>query len=221
MRPALRALSFLMPGKAKGFRVRELADAKAWLAAEYGAGVTPDEPRRAGGSRTGSGRRLAVLLAMAMFVLVVDTSLMNVSIAKVVEDLDTTVSGVQGAIALEALGVGRVHPDREQGRRPHRAQAGLRPRAARLRARRPGDGALPGPHGDHRVLGHHRRARRVAAAARDAVADPRQLPGRGPEEGLRAGGRRGGDRRGRRAAGRRLPDDLPVVARRDSCWRSW
>src|SRR5689334_2294358 len=40
---------------------------------------------------------------MAMFVLVVDTSLMNVSIASVVEDLDTTVSGVQGAIALEAL----------------------------------------------------------------------------------------------------------------------
>src|SRR5215207_9864575 len=40
---------------------------------------------------------------MAMFVLVVDTSLMNVSISKVVEDLDTTVSGVQSAIALEAL----------------------------------------------------------------------------------------------------------------------
>src|SRR5215212_10305057 len=49
------------------------------------------------------GRHLALLLAMAMFVLVVDTSLMNVSIAKVVEDLGTTVSGVQGAIALEAL----------------------------------------------------------------------------------------------------------------------
>src|SRR3954464_10646680 len=47
--------------------------------------------------------KLALLLAMAMFVLVVDTSLMNVSIAKVVEDLDTTVSGVQDAIALEAL----------------------------------------------------------------------------------------------------------------------
>ncbi|GID95649.1 MFS transporter [Amorphoplanes digitatis] len=40
---------------------------------------------------------------MAMFVLVVDTSLMNVSIASVVRDLDTTVSGVQAAIALEAL----------------------------------------------------------------------------------------------------------------------
>jgi EmrB/QacA subfamily drug resistance transporter len=48
-------------------------------------------------------KRLGVLLAMAMFVLVVDTSLMNVSIASVVHDLDTTVSGVQAAIALEAL----------------------------------------------------------------------------------------------------------------------
>src|SRR6188768_890575 len=47
--------------------------------------------------------RLMVLLSMAMFVLVVDTSLMNVSISAVVEDLDTTVSGVQSAIALEAL----------------------------------------------------------------------------------------------------------------------
>ena len=34
MRPALRALSFLLPGKAKGFRVRDLAEAKAWLAAD-------------------------------------------------------------------------------------------------------------------------------------------------------------------------------------------
>jgi EmrB/QacA subfamily drug resistance transporter len=48
-------------------------------------------------------RRLALLLAAAMFVLVVDTSLMNVSISAVVQDLGTTVSGVQSAIALEAL----------------------------------------------------------------------------------------------------------------------
>ena len=47
--------------------------------------------------------RLGLLLAMAMFVLVVDTSLMNVSISAVVRDLDTTVSGVQSTIALEAL----------------------------------------------------------------------------------------------------------------------
>lgn len=55
------------------------------------------------GLLTGSDRRLALLLAMAMFVLVVDTSLMNVSISAVVYDLGTTVSRVQSTIALEAL----------------------------------------------------------------------------------------------------------------------
>jgi MFS family permease len=53
-------------------------------------------------SRQGS-TWLMVLLATAMFVLVVDTSLMNVSISAVIDDLDTTASGVQSAIALEAL----------------------------------------------------------------------------------------------------------------------
>ena len=32
MRPAMRALSILLPGHARGFRVQDLADAKAWLA---------------------------------------------------------------------------------------------------------------------------------------------------------------------------------------------
>jgi EmrB/QacA subfamily drug resistance transporter len=54
-------------------------------------------------SLSSSETRLAILLAMAMFVLVVDTSLMNVSISAVVEDLGTTVSRVQSTIALEAL----------------------------------------------------------------------------------------------------------------------
>ncbi|QJY49203.1 MFS transporter [Pseudonocardia broussonetiae] len=58
----------------------------------------PSVPEGATGSRA-----LGLLLAMAMFVLVVDTSLMNVSISAVVQDLGTTVSGVQSAIALEAL----------------------------------------------------------------------------------------------------------------------
>src|SRR3954467_5723962 len=48
-------------------------------------------------------KKLAVLLSMAMFVLVVDTSMMNVSISAVGQDLGPTVSGVQSAIALEAL----------------------------------------------------------------------------------------------------------------------
>ena len=60
--------------------------------------ATTAVPEEAGGDQG-----LAILLAMAMFVLVVDTSLMNVSISAVVRDLDTTASGVQSAIALEAL----------------------------------------------------------------------------------------------------------------------
>src|SRR5436190_7145161 len=56
--------------------------------------ATPDDTRS---------KLLPILLAMAMFVLVVDTSLMNVSISSVVADLGATVSGVQSAIALEAL----------------------------------------------------------------------------------------------------------------------
>ncbi len=47
--------------------------------------------------------KLALRLAMAMFVLVVDTSMMNVSITAVARDLDTSVSSVQSVIALEAL----------------------------------------------------------------------------------------------------------------------
>ena len=53
-------------------------------------------------SETGT-PRLGIVLAMAMFVFVIDTSFMNVSISAVVSDLDTTVSGVQSAVALEAL----------------------------------------------------------------------------------------------------------------------
>ena len=47
--------------------------------------------------------KLSILLAMAMFVLVVDTSIMNVSLSAVVKDLGTTISSLQSAIALEAL----------------------------------------------------------------------------------------------------------------------
>ena len=37
-RPALRLLSFMLPGRARAFRVRELADAKTWLADGDGSG---------------------------------------------------------------------------------------------------------------------------------------------------------------------------------------
>src|SRR4029078_1107451 len=60
--------------------------------------TTADAPSASSGSS-----KLAILLAMAMFVLVVDTSLMNVPISSVVKALAPTASGVQTAIALEAL----------------------------------------------------------------------------------------------------------------------
>lgn len=56
-----------------------------------------------GGTQEPFNQRLALLLAMAMFVLVVDTSIMNVSISAVVKDIGSTVSGLQSTIALEAL----------------------------------------------------------------------------------------------------------------------
>ena len=62
-----------------------------------------EEASSKGLEKGATSKRLPLLLAMAMFVLVVDTSIMNVSITAVAEDLDTSVSSVQSAIALEAL----------------------------------------------------------------------------------------------------------------------
>jgi len=60
---------------------------------------SPDVPFPA----TPPSRFLPLMLAMAMFVLVVDTTIMNVSITAVAESLGSTVSSVQSAIAIEAL----------------------------------------------------------------------------------------------------------------------
>ncbi len=108
----------------------------------------------------------------------------------------------------------RLHPHRQQDRRPLRPQEGVRARPARLHDGRDRDDAGAGAHRDHHLLGDHRRARCLAAAALDAVADPRQLRRGGAAQGLRAGRRVGGHRGGDRPAGRRLHHDLPVVASR-------
>ena len=93
----------------------------------------------------GWNRRLAILLAMAMFVLVVDTSLMNVSISAVVRGPGHHRQRRPVGDRARGARLGRVHPDRQQGRRPDRPQAGLRHRPARLRRRRAGDDARPEP----------------------------------------------------------------------------
>lgn len=63
--------------------------------------LTKKSPKKS--EKTGENTKLSILLALAMFVLVVDTSIMNVSLSAVVKDLNTTVSSIQSAIALEAL----------------------------------------------------------------------------------------------------------------------
>ena len=158
--------------------------------------------------------RLAVLLAMAMFVLVVDTSLMNVSISAVVARPGHHRERRAVGDRARGAGLGGVHPDQQQGRRSHRAQAGIRTGSPGLCDRRPGNDARAGPDRDHRLLGDHRRARGVAAAAGDAVADPRQLRRRGPHAGVRAGRRVRSDRRGGGPAAGRLCDHVPVMAGR-------
>jgi len=84
------------------FAVGEAGGCLAGRRCGFGGSVSKDAMNGVSQAHPGSSR-LAFLLAAAMFVLVVDTSLMNVSISAVVRDLDTTVSGVQSAVALEAL----------------------------------------------------------------------------------------------------------------------
>ena len=63
--------------------------------------MTPGQASVAGDS--GKGGAVLGLLAAAMFVYVIDTTLMNVSISALVKDLDTLVGAVQGAVTLYTL----------------------------------------------------------------------------------------------------------------------
>ena len=54
-------------------------------------------------SSTARSYAVLAVLSAAMFVYVIDTTLMNVSISALVEDLNTNVGAVQGAITLYTL----------------------------------------------------------------------------------------------------------------------
>ena len=151
---------------------------------------------------------------MAMFVLVVDTSLMNVSISAVVEDLDTTASGVQSAIALEALvSAAFILINSKLGDLIGRKRAyviGLCAYAI---------GALA------MTLAQSLTAVIIFWAIIGGLGASLLLPamqslihgnfeGRGAEEGLRTRRRRGGDRRSGRPAARRVRHHLPLLAGR-------
>ncbi len=155
--------------------------------------------------------RLALLLAMAMFVLVVDTSIMNVSISAVVEDIDTTVSGIQSTIALEALvSAAFILIGSKVGDLIGRKRAyviGLLCYASGAVAMVLAHSLLPIII-FWAVIGG---AGRLAAPPVDAIPHPRELRGRGAGEGLRHGRRLGGDRGSGRSADRRFHHDLPVM----------
>src|SRR3954454_23390696 len=51
----------------------------------------------------GSGMAVLITLAFAQFLMTLDTSVMNVSIATVAEDVNTTITGIQGAITMYTL----------------------------------------------------------------------------------------------------------------------
>ena len=158
--------------------------------------------------------RLGLLLSAAMFVLVVDTSLMNVSISAIVADLGTTVSGVQSAIALEALvSAAFILISSKLGDLFGRKLAytvGLLGYAIGATAMVFANSLLPVII-FWAILGG---LGRLPVAAGHAVADPRQLRGRRPAPGLCPGRRVGGHRRRRWTPGRWLHHDRLVVAHR-------
>src|SRR4051794_12103425 len=55
------------------------------------------------GAAGAAGKAVLVTLAAAQFVMILDSSVMNVSIATVAKDVDTTVAGIQTAITLYTL----------------------------------------------------------------------------------------------------------------------
>jgi MFS family permease len=57
----------------------------------------------ADGTAAGAAKAVLITLAAAQFVMILDASVMNVSIATVADDLDTTVTGIQTAITLYTL----------------------------------------------------------------------------------------------------------------------
>src|SRR5207253_6015304 len=56
-----------------------------------------------GSAASAAAKAVLVTLAAAQFVMILDSSVMNVSIATVAKDLDTTVTGIQTAITLYTL----------------------------------------------------------------------------------------------------------------------
>ena len=154
-----------------------------------------------------------VALATAQFVMVLDQSVMNVSISQLVDDFDTTVTTIQAVITLYCLVMAMFMLTGGKigdiiGRR-RTFVIGLVIYAVRLRA----DGALAdGGRADPRLVGPGGHRRRAGAAGHGG-ADRRQLRGPVAEGGVRR------DRRGRRCRDRGRVRSWAAGRRRSYSWR--
>ena len=162
-----------------------------------------------GGAPAGT---VLMALAAAQFLMILDSSVMNVSIATVAEDVGTTVTGIQTAITLYTLVMASLVIVGGKLGTIIGQQARVRARIGHLRERLADHGALPDPAVAPLRLVVPRGRRRRPDPAGDRRARRGQLPGGRAAEGLRPGGRGRRDRRGRRPAHRRSRHDLRLVA---------
>ena len=157
---------------------------------------------------------MVVLLTLAagQFLMTLDSSVMNVSIATVAKDVGTTVTGIQGAITAYTLVMAALMITGAKIGGDHRPQACVRDRLRDLRVRVVYDGDRAELAGAAVWL--------VVSGGCGCGADParhrgscgRQLRDRAPPGRVRHGRGRGRDRGRHRAAHRRHRDHLLLVA---------
>ena len=156
-----------------------------------------------------------IILASAQFVMVLDSSVMNVAISQIVDDLDTTIQGVQTAITLYTLVMAAFMLLGREARRHPRPQPRLRDRPGDLRRRLADHRAEPEPRrAARRLVGRSRGSARCSSIPAIAALTAATYEGTRPRARLRAARRRRRDRRRRRAADRRLGDDRVHLALR-------
>ena len=154
-------------------------------------------------TRAAAGATVLTTLAAAQFLMTLDSSVMNVSIATVAEDVGTDVTGIQTAITLYTLVMASLMITGGKIGGILGPQAGLRDRLRHLRGRVADDRARAEPAGADPRLVAARGDGCGADHARDRRPRRDELRRPGTPAGLRAGRRLRGGRGGRRAAHRR------------------
>ena len=157
-----------------------IAQAATRRASRFTAGSLGSSARQPPFRGCGSSRAMRrwlplIILGAAQFVMVLDSSVMNVSISQIVADLNTTITGVQSAITAYTLVMAAfMLVGAKLGDILGRDRAfGARPR--RVRARLADHGPQPEPHGPADRLVGNRRARRGAGDPGDRRADRGEL----------------------------------------------